>query len=273
MAAFAEPARVTVDEATLAYRRAGAGPPVLLVHGIPTSSRLWDLVAPQLVPEADVVAVDMLGFGESDKPLDRDVSVTAQARLVPGVLDALRIERATVVGHDLGGAVAQILAVEAPARVTALGLIDSVSFDSWPIRRMRAIAELAPALARLPGGSVLRSLEAALARELPEGPAREALAAGIRAWGGDPRPFLHAARAMDPSHTMAVAARLGELAVPAHVVWGASDPFQGPEWAPRLRDAIPGATLRMLDAGHFPPWERPTEVAAEIRALLDRAGA
>jgi 2-hydroxymuconate-semialdehyde hydrolase len=275
MAPFADSDHVTVDGLRVAFRRAGSGSPVLLIHGVPTSSRLWDLVGTDLVRDHDVVAIDMVGFGESDKPLDRDVSVAAQAELVPSILDALGIDSPTVVGHDTGGAVAQILAVRSPERVAALVLIDSVCFDSWPIPQMKALALGAPLLARLSPGSTMDVLERLLARDVPEGEARDALAAGLRRWGQGPdelRAFLANVRALDSRHTLAVARSLGELELPAHVVWGAADPYQSPEWAPRLRDAIPGATLRMVDGGHFLPWERPDEVAAEIRALLERAG-
>ena len=83
--------------------------------------------------------------------------------------------------------------------------------------------------------------------------------------------FFRNVEALDARHTAAIADDLGSIDVPAHVVWGASDPYQKPEWARRLRDAIPGATLRLIDAGHFVPWERPEELAKEIRTLAERA--
>src|SRR4051812_26114243 len=107
MSPFAESQRVAVDGVEIAVRRAGAGQPLLLVHGIPTSSRLWDGAGADLARDFDVVAPDMLGYGESAKPADRDVSMAAQASLVPPLLDSLGLDRVVVVGHDLGGAVAQ----------------------------------------------------------------------------------------------------------------------------------------------------------------------
>ena len=81
------------------------------------------------------------------------------------------------------------------------------------------------------------------------------------------------ARAMDPRITESVAPRLREVTVPAHVVWGKRDAFQKVRWATRLRDAIPGATLTVLDGGHFLPWDLPADVAREVRALAERAAA
>lgn len=269
MQAFADVQRADVAGARLAYRRGGSGETLLLIHGIPASSRLWDGVAPDLATDYDVVCVDMLGYGASDKPLDRDVSVTAQAGLAVGLLDALSVERATVVGHDIGGAVAQILATGHADRVARLGLVDSVSFDSWPIPIVYAIRAVAPLFTRLPR-QVVAAFVWALGRDIDSPDARESLAAALEPWAADIRPLIRNWAALDSSHTQAVAPLLGGIAVPTSIVWGAADPFQPPVWATRLRDAIPGARLKLLDAGHFVPLERPADVAAEIRALMER---
>jgi len=280
MPPFAGSQRVHVPDGAggveIAVRRAGAGPPLLLVHGIPTSSRLWDGVGAELAADCDVVAFDMLGYGESDKPAERDVSMAAQARLVPPLLEALGLERVVLVGHDLGGAVAQRVAVEAPDRVTGLVLIDSVSFDSWPIARMRMLRAVTPPFTRLWPRVWFGYFDRTLRPYVPKGEPREALSASLAAWSQDreaAEAWIRNARAMDPRITEEIAPRLGEIRVPAHVVWGRGDPFQKLRWAARLRDAIPNATLTVLDGRHFLPWERPAEVAAEIRALAGRAGA
>jgi 2-hydroxymuconate-semialdehyde hydrolase len=273
MPAFAEATTAEVDGLSIAYRRAGQGEPILLLHGIPTSARLWDFVGAELARDFDVIAPDLVGYGRSDKPLDRDVSVSAQADLMPTLMDALRIERATVVGHDIGGAVAQILTVRRPERVARLGLVDSVCFDSWPIAQMIALKRAAPLVAKLPAGWIFTALGTALERELPDR-AHEPLQASLAVWDRSPdtlAAFLHNVEALDSSHTEAIASDLGDIGVPAHVVWGAADPFQKPEWAPRLRDAIPGATLRLVDSGHFVPWERADELSTEIRELAARS--
>jgi 2-hydroxymuconate-semialdehyde hydrolase len=276
MPTFAAAERVTVDGVEIAVRRAGAGPAVLLLHGIPTSSRLWDGAGADLSADFDVVAPDMLGYGESAKPLDRDVSMAAQALLVPPLLDALGLERVVLVGHDLGGAVAQRVVLDAPDRVSGLVLIDSVSFDSWPIARMRMLRALTPPFTRRWPRAWFGWFDRSMRRYVPKGEPREAFAAGLGAWSRDresAEAWIRNTRAMDPRITAEIAPRLGEIAVPAHIVWGERDPFQRPRWATRLHEAIPGATLTLLDGGHFLPWDRPQEVAAEIRALAARVQA
>jgi 2-hydroxymuconate-semialdehyde hydrolase len=274
MPVFAPTSRATVDGLEVAYRRAGSGPAVLLLHGIPTSSRVWDGVGADLAADFDVIAPDLVGYGESAKPGDGDVSMAAQALLMPKLLDELGVESVVLAGHDLGGAVAQRMAVDAPERLRGLVLVDSVSFDSWPIFRMRALRATAPPFARRWPRQWFAFFERSLAREVSTSEGREALHASLAAWSGD-RPgaeaFFRNARAMDPRITEEVAPRLKEIHVPAHIVWGEHDPFQKVRWASKLRDAIPAATLTVLDGGHFLPWDRPAEVAAEIRALAERA--
>jgi 2-hydroxymuconate-semialdehyde hydrolase len=273
MPPFADAELVTVDGTEIAVRRAGTGAAVLLIHGIPTSSRVWDGVGADLSSDLDVVAPDMLGYGESAKPLDRDVSMAAQALLVPPLLDALGLDQVVLVGHDLGGAVAQRVAVEAPERVRGLVLVNSVSFDSWPIARMRVLRAVTPPFTRRWPRAWFGWFERSMRQYVPEGEPREAFAAGLGAWSRDrasAEAWIRNTRAMDPRITAEIAPRLGQIAVPAHIVWGKDDPFQKVRWASRLRDAIPGATLTVLDGGHFLPWDRPSEVAAEIRALAER---
>ncbi|MBC7790009.1 MAG: alpha/beta fold hydrolase [Anaerolineae bacterium] len=92
----------------------GSGEPLIFLHGFPTSSHVWRDVVP-LVPDGHrVVVVDLLGFGRSDQPLGRDVSIKGHADRVVQLLDSLRIERAAIVGHDVGGGIAQHLAIRHP---------------------------------------------------------------------------------------------------------------------------------------------------------------
>ena len=108
----------------------GEGEPIVFLHGFPTSSHIWRDVVP-LVPDGHrVVVVDLLGYGRSDRPEGRELSIKAHAERVLALLDVLRISYATVIGHDLGGGIAQYLAVRHPTRVARLGLVSSVAFDS-----------------------------------------------------------------------------------------------------------------------------------------------
>ena len=128
---------VDVDGAHLYYYAAGtrgAGEPVVFLHGFPTSGHLWGDVVAQMPAGHRLVVTDLLGFGRSDPPAGRSLTLHSHAERIVGLLDALCIDRACVVGHDLGGGVAQSLALNWPARVSRLALIDSVAFNGWPTR-------------------------------------------------------------------------------------------------------------------------------------------
>ena len=118
----------------IAYRREGGGEPMILIHGITTYSFLWREMMPFLAREYDVTALDLLGCGDSSKPLEADYSIAAQADLVLGLMDGLGLGRVHLVGHDIGGGVAQIMAVRNPGRFLSLALINSVAYDYWPVQ-------------------------------------------------------------------------------------------------------------------------------------------
>lgn len=111
--------RVAGDGVTLAVVDEGEGRPVLLLHGFPDSSQVWRDQVPALLKSGmRVIAPDLRGFGESDKPeAVEEYAVSRSVADVLALLDGLGIERAHVVGHDWGAAVAWVLAAFAPARV------------------------------------------------------------------------------------------------------------------------------------------------------------
>jgi pimeloyl-ACP methyl ester carboxylesterase len=109
----------------------GTGEPVLLIHGFPTSSHLWLDVVAKLPTGHRIIVLDLLGYGRSDAPPQGDYSIAGHGNRVIKLLDALRVERACLVGHGTGGAIAQWVALNAPDRVTKIGLIGSSTSEGW----------------------------------------------------------------------------------------------------------------------------------------------
>jgi pimeloyl-ACP methyl ester carboxylesterase len=103
----------------------GSGEPIVLIHGFPTSSHLWLDVVAKLPPGHRVIVIDLLGFGRSDAPLAADYSVAGHGGRLLRLLDTLRIEKACLVGHGVGGAIARWAALTAPDRVSRVGVIGS----------------------------------------------------------------------------------------------------------------------------------------------------
>ena len=267
--------RVEVDGCRLNVWEAGnSGPPVLLVHGIPTNHLLWHDVVPTVAGAARVVAVDMLGYGDSDPSGERPVHLGAQAALLLGLLDVLEVERAVVVGHDLGGGVAQILATTATERVAGLGITNGVSYDGWPVPLVRAMKAGWPVLQHLPPAALTTALRPAL-RTLFAHQDRAApfLDRFLRPWqrSGGPAQLARHLRSLDSVLTQTVAPFLPRLTMPAEVVWGRKDHQLKPEYGQRLADDLPGARLTWVDdASHFTPADRPDVVAEAVLRLVER---
>ena len=252
----------------------GAGEPLVFLHGFPTSSHLWADVVPLVPAGHRIVVVDLLGFGRSDPPAGRDISLRGHAERVLALLDALRINFACLVGHDIGGGVAQHLAVHAPTRVSRLCLIDSVAFDAWPAREVKLARAMSPLTRHLPATWLLSIVRADLMRGFvaPDRAAR-AVDRYLRPFATpEGRDVLMAhLGALDATETVALAPRLAQLVQPTAVLWGASDPFLSPALGEQLRAAIPRATLDVVpDAGHFVPEEAPERVARGLGDLLER---
>jgi haloalkane dehalogenase len=254
----------------MAYTDAGSGEPVLLLHGIPTWSFLYADVIPLLAPHCRVLAPDLLGHGWSDRRDRFDRSLTAQTAAVLALLDALEIERVTVVGHDTGGGVALILGIEHPDRVARLVLSNAVAYDSWPIGDMIALSN--PAWRDKPVSEVVEFV----ASGLPDGihnadRLTPAFREGIVAPYANPEgklSLIRNASALNTNHTMALVDRHAQIEAPTLVLWGRHDPWQTIADGERLAEEIPGAELVTVEASHWIPQDAPDEFAAGILRFL-----
>lgn len=252
----------------------GSGEPVVFLHGFPTSSHVWRDVVP-LVPDGHrVVVVDLLGFGRSDQPLGRDVSIRGHADRIVQLFDSLRIERAAIVGHDVGGGIAQHLAIRHPTRTAKVCLINSVAFDDWPSRDVKMAKASLPLTRHLPATWILGILKSDLQRgyaEHEKGHHSVDLYVKPFATPEGRDVLVEHLLALDPDETVALAPRLKDIVAPAAVVWGANDPFLSTSIARKLHSAIPDSTLDIVpDARHFTPEEAPETVAGIIEKWLAR---
>lgn len=272
MPAEAEERTATIDGTPVRWLEMdGAGTPVVLVHGIPTSPALWRHVMPRLDGHR-VLALEMTGYGESI-PAGRseDISISAQADRLLAWLDDLGITRTILAGHDLGGGVAHIAAVRRPTACAGLLLTNGIGYDSWPIPSVKAMAKASGVVSKLPAIALKPTLGVLLARGHDDMKvARESLAIHYRPYArhGGGAAMARQVDALDVSDTLEVADRIPSLGVPARVVWGTADQFQKLEYGERFaRDLC--VELRRIEGGkHFTPEDHPDVIAEEIRSLV-----
>src|SRR3712207_2290613 len=216
---------VDLDGARLYYYAAGtrgAGEPVVLIHGFPTSGHLWTEVVPLVPAGHRVVVVDLLGYGRSDPPGAGRVGLHAHADRTIQLFDALGIRRACVVGHDVGGGVAQSMAVRYPERVSRLCLIDSVAFDGWPGREVRLARSVLPVARHLPPGWLIPMLRGGLLRGYADHErGAHSVAHYVRPFSGaEGRDALvrHLLE-LDTADTVGLAPQLKDVGQPTAIVW------------------------------------------------------
>lgn len=250
------------------------GMPVVLVHGIPTSPLLWRFVIPRL-SSGRALAWEMVGYGDSI-PIgrERDISVARQADYLLGWLEALRIERAVLVGHDLGGGVVQIAAVQRPEICAGMVLTNSIGYDSWPIPEVKAARAIAPVARRLPDPLAKASLATLLLRGHDDrAMARECLDVHWRPYAAHAgaADLLRQMESLDVRDTLDVSPQLGRLDVPARVVWGAADRFQKVPYGARLAWDL-RTELRRIEGGrHWTPEDHPDQIARAVDEVVAEA--
>lgn len=263
--------RLPIDIAYIDQGRQGAIETVVLLHGIPTWSYLYHDVIPILSNEYRVVAPDLIGHGWSERRDIADRSLEAQARMVIRLLDHLDLETVHLVGHDTGGGVGQILALDHPERLKTLTLTNAVAYDSWPIDDMIALGD--PRWAVKDGADIADFVRQGLADGISR-PERltEEWACGIIAPYSDREgalSLIRSAAALNTNHTSALTPLLHTIRIPTLVLWGVDDPWQTFADAERLHRDIPTSTLvPVAHASHWIPQDAPVEFTAALLAFL-----
>ncbi|WP_420849112.1 alpha/beta fold hydrolase [Parafrankia soli] len=270
---------VTVHGYRRAYLRAGRGPALLLIHGIGDNSGTWRDLIPELARGRTVIAPDLLGHGRSDKPRG-DYSIAGYACGMRDLLTVLGIERATVVGHSLGGGVAMQFAYQFPERCERLVLVSTggVGPDLHPVLRAATVPGSGHALSLLTRAPVRRVGWAATRalRLLHTDVGRDADDL-MRVFASLDVPtarqaFLRTLRSAVDGHGQAITMLdrcYLAAGMPSLIVWGAHDAAIPVEHARIAHEAMPGSRLEIFpDAGHFPHHADPVRFRAVLEDFL-----
>lgn len=271
---------VIVDGITLSInieQKGDAGQAIIMVHGIPTNARLWRHVQGYLEDRYQTYAMDMIGYGQSDMPLD-DVkhTLTNQAEAIKGVIEGLGLKgKAVLVGHDHGGGACQIFASKYCSHISRLVLINPVAFDYWPVLEVEAFNALvgaddetlqmamAQAAAAFPG--LLRTGSYDKIAFTDQNVKQNYLSHWARG------PGLHGFKSLvkvcsEPSNEETLGVDHGKITCPTMICWALHDAWMPVESGRRLKAAIKGPTrFHVIErAGHYVPEDRPDVVAEYI---------
>ncbi len=271
---------IDVEGLNLHLLEEGEGEPVLFLHGWPTNAQLWRHVLPVVGRGRRAIALDLPGFGQSDKPLVLDgrrvsYSFPFFERILSGALDALGIERCGLTVHDLGGPVGLYWAAKNPQRITELAILNTLVFPelSWAVKLFVA-STFVPGLNRFLTGQY--ALKEAMkfgvqdkARITPQ--VAEIYQAPFRDRQSR-KALLRSAQALHPKGFVTIAKGLEHFTeTPVRLLYGEKDRIL-PDVAKtmsRLKTLLPHAELsRIAECGHFLQEDRPEEVAAALGAFF-----
>ena len=256
----------------------GTNGAIVLLHEIPAGAFAWGDVMPQLASSNRAVyAIDMLGYGQSDHPWPADTSNWGHADALSMLFEQLNLTNIVLVGHGLGGAVAQVLATRlSRERVAALVLIDTYCFaygfaPNWPLSEMKKRQDV-----DAPKQTKVEDLIADLKEALPNGsynPQRfqSFLSDYIEPWNSElgKEVFFQHIRLLIPGYTNSVSTDLKKLGKPVLIIWGQNDQQVPLKFAERLHREIPEAGLVIIpEVGHLILFDAPGAVASALSNFI-----
>jgi pimeloyl-ACP methyl ester carboxylesterase len=261
----------------LYYYEEGKGPPLLLIHGFGASTYTWRHVAPELAKSYRVIAVDLKGFGQSDKPFDGRYSVYDQAELLAQLIEDKDLRDLTLVGHSFGGGVALLLALEAnqrlDGRITRLVLLDSIAYPQnipvfFRLLDVPLVSQLGVRMVP-PLVQTRVALQIAYFDDSKIDPEEiELYAAPLKTAAGK-HAIIHSARQIVPEDIAELSERYKTIELPTLILWCDHDRIVPLEVGIKLRRTLPNSTLRLIeDCGHMPQEEQPASTLALIKGFI-----
>lgn len=273
-----------LSQGRVRYRDSGSGEPIVFLHGALVNGELWRKVVPELDGEFRCVVPDLpLGSHPIALRPEADTSPPGVARLVADLLEALGLERVTLVGNDTGGAIAQLVATRHPERLARLVLTPCDAYDNFLPLMFRYLQ----VTARIPGGALvlaqslrLRALRRApfafgwLAKRPIDDDVLDAWAKPIISDAGVRRDATKLLKGISKRQTLEAAERLRSFDRPVLLAWAPEDRFFKFEHAERLAREIPDARLeRVEDSYTFVSEDQPKRVAELVARFVRETGA
>ena len=263
----------------LAYRNHGRGKPVLLLHGFGANVYTWRHIEPVLAERHRVIAIDLKGFGNSDKPFDGNYSVFDQAELVGDFIIEQDLKDLTLVGHSFGGGIALLLALDKrpklKRRIKRLVLIDTIAYPQkiplfFKILRTPVANHVGTRITP-PYMQARTALKIAYHNDSKINRRDVTAYAQPLATPGGKYALIETAKSIDLDAFKDVTPRYSTMKLPTLILWCKHDKVVPEKIGLKLHSALPRSTFRnMGDCGHLPHEEKPAETAQEILAFLKR---
>lgn len=266
--------RLRTRRGEIAYDVLGEGPPVVLVHGTPSRSLVWRRVTEVLAASHRVFVWDLLGFGDSERHVEQDVSLVAHGEVLAELVERWELERPALVGHDIGGGVALRAHLLEGVPASQLVLVDAVVLAPWITPRTRQMQRDLDRWLPLPNPELADMISEHLHSATSSALAPEVFEALFGQWEGEQGQalYLRNLAQLDERHTAEVEQRLPTVTAPTLVVWGEQDAWLPVAISERIAALIPGARRVVIPAaGHFSMEDQPERVSATIAAFLAEA--
>lgn len=266
---FENPKSIDVQGNSIQYFRAGEGETILFVHGITTYSFIWRKIVP-FFNHYDVIIIDLLGCGESDKPLNEDFSLKRQSSLLYDFCQKLGITKTHMVCHDVGGGIGQIFAVNYPQLLQNLILINSVAYNFWPVQPI--VAMRTPIIRQIAMASLdFGMFELIVKRGMYH---KTKFTDELMQYFWKPmktvqgrKGFLHFAKCLDNKNLTEIEEQIRQLKTPTLIIRGDADVYLSASISEKLNAEIKGSLLlRIETGGHFIQEDEPERVS---RAILN----
>ncbi|HUW74425.1 MAG TPA: alpha/beta hydrolase [Methyloceanibacter sp.] len=261
----------------LFYEEKGQGSPILLIHGFGASTYTWRRIAPALAETHRVIAVDLKGFGQSDKPFDERYSIFDQAELLKQLIVGNDLRDLTLVGHSFGGGVALLLALDddprLEGRISKLVLLDTIAYAqdipvSFRMLNMPVVSHLGVRMLPPAVQARLALRIAYLDNSKIEDEEVEMYAAPLRTAAGK-HAIIHSARQIIPEGLEEISERYKTITVPTLIGWCDHDRIVPLDVGLKLRRTLPNAHLKIIDdCGHMPQEEQPEATLELIQGFL-----
>ncbi len=263
--------RLLTTRGTIAWDVLGAGPPVVLVHGTPGRSVLWRNVAALLAEQCTVYVFDLLGFGQSERHVEQEVSVRVHGDLLVELVRAWGLPEPVLVGHDIGGATVLRAHLLGGTAANSIVLIDAVVLRPWITATTQHLKAHLDVYATMPT-HIFREVVAAHLRTATEQPmAPEVFAAYFDQWEGERghQLWLRNVKGFDEQDTADFEPLLAGMTTPTRIVWGEHDRWLPIEVSATIESLLPRADrVVVAGAGHFSPEDQPSKVAEAILEFL-----